>query len=173
MYDHQRKPNRLSNYDYSENGSYFITICVKDRHDMLGQITVGGDAHIAPYTEISEYGRIAEYYLHRMEFLEKYVIMPNHIHLIIQLPKQSGAMWALPPTQSIPQIIKTFKILVTKHIGFSLWQRSYHDHIIRNDDEYQRILEYIDSNPQHWAEDCYHATSCPQLEKPITTRNRQ
>lgn len=67
----------------------------------------------------------------------------------------NGTMRASPPTQSIPQLVKSLKILITKEIGFSLFQRSYHDHIIRNEKEYKQIWEYIDTNPLKWEEDKY------------------
>ena len=66
-----------------------------------------------------------------------YVIMPNHIHLIIEL--FNGSMWASTPT--IPQIIKSLKIMITKGIGHSIWQRNYYEHIIRNEKEYFKIKE--------------------------------
>ncbi len=85
-----------------------------------------------------------------------YVIMPNHIHMIIEIHRENGSMWASTPTQSVSQLIKSFKILVTKQIGFSLWQRSFHDHIIRNEQEYEKIWEYIATNPLKWEEDCFY-----------------
>jgi len=61
------------------------------------------------------------------------------------------------PTQSIPQMIKSLKTLISKEIGFSIFQRSYYDHIIRNEKDYERICEYIDTNPMKWREDEYYA----------------
>ncbi|MEG1445965.1 MAG: transposase [Ruthenibacterium sp.] len=163
----KRKPNRLKNYDYSQNGVYFITICIKDRQELLGKIIVGDDAHIVPHIELSQYGMVVEKYMNGIIGINKYVIMPNHIHMMIVIDERkngtmwadSGTMWASSPTgQSISQLIKSFKTLVTKEIGFSLWQRSFHDHIIRNEQEYLKIWKYIDSNPQKWEEDgVYHA----------------
>jgi putative transposase len=151
----KRKPNRLKNYDYSRNGAYFVTVCVKDRHELLGKI-VGCDAHIAPHIELSEYGMVVEKYIHGITGMVHYVIMPNHIHMIIEIHRENGSMWASTPTQSVSQLIKSFKILVTKQIGFSLWQRSFHDHIIRNEQEYEKIWEYIATNPLKWEEDCFY-----------------
>ncbi|MEG1993811.1 MAG: transposase [Oscillospiraceae bacterium] len=151
----RRKPNRLKNYDYSQNCAYFITICVKERHELLCQI-VGGDAHIDPCVQLSEYGMVADKYIRGVTGIDKYVIMPNHIHMIICVYGGDGTMRASSPTQSISQLIKSFKILVTKQIGFSLWQRSFHDHIIRSQQEYQKIWEYIDTNPLKWADDCFY-----------------
>ncbi len=154
--DHCRKPNRLKGYDYSQNGAYFITVCTKDKKCTLGRI-VGGDAHIAPRTVLSPYGKTVRKYLCRIDGLHKYVIMPNHVHMIIFISDEDGTMWASSPTKtSIPQLIKTFKTLVSKEIGHSVWQRSYHDHIIRDDKDYEAIWEYIDNNPLKWKEDKYN-----------------
>ena len=85
--------------------------------------------------------------------VDKYVIMPNHIHLIISL---YGTMRASSPTKNIENIIRSFKIMVTKEIGKSIWQRSYHDHIIRGEKDYQKIWEYIDTNVIRWKKDCFY-----------------
>ncbi|MEG3030601.1 MAG: transposase, partial [Oscillospiraceae bacterium] len=157
----KRKQIRLQGYDYSQNGAYFVTICVKDRHELLGKIIVGDDAHIVPHIALSQHGMVAEKYMNGIIGINKCIIMPNHIHMIIviderkngtmvsvnptmrsengTLRSENGTMWASSPTgQSISQLIKSFKTLVTKEIGFSLWQRSFHDHIIRNERDYQK-----------------------------------
>ena len=78
----------------------------------------------------------------------------NHIYTTIL--NDNGAMWASPPTQSVSQKIKTFKCLITKEIGKSIFQRSFHDHIIRNRADYLRIWQYIDENPLKWELDRYY-----------------
>ncbi|MBR2476769.1 MAG: hypothetical protein IKB50_01390 [Clostridia bacterium] len=93
----KRKPTRLKEYDYSSPGAYFITVCVKDKKHILGKI-VGDDAHIVPKNELSEYGRVCDKYIKNINnkyenvSVDKYVIMPNHIHLLISL---NGTMWPL------------------------------------------------------------------------------
>ncbi len=153
----KRKKLRLEGYDYSSCGAYFVTICVKDRCELLGEIIVGDDAHIVPHTKLSAYGMVVEKYINGIIGVTKFVIMPNHIHMIILIDAtKNGTMWASSPTtQSLPQLIKSFKILVTKEINLSLFQRSYHDHIIRNEQEYQKIWTYIDENPINWENDCF------------------
>ena len=94
-------------------------------------------------------------------FVDKYIIMPNHIHMILVLcdtdTVESGTMRASSPTAAlIPGVIRSLKTLVAKECGFSFWQRSYHDHIIRNEDEYLRIWQYIYENPARWSEDIYY-----------------
>ena len=148
-----RKPNRLKEYDYSTAGAYFITICTKDKRCILGKI-VGDDAHIVPQIKLSKFGKTADKYLNNINGIDKYCIMPNHIHLIIKIIcDYDGAMWASPPTTHIPQLIKSFKILTTKEIGKSIFQRSYYDHIIRSEDDYKAICKYIDENPSKWLYD--------------------
>ena len=159
----KRKPARLKGYDYSQNGAYFITICVKDRKNLLSEI-VGDDAHIVPRNHMSCYGLICDKYINNINFkyenvrVDKYVIMPNHIHLIISL---HGTMKASSPTKGITTIIRTFKTMVTREIGNSIWQRSYHDHIIRDKTDYQKIWEYIDTNPLKWHLDCFYNSEKP------------
>ena len=79
--------------------------------------------------------------------------MPNHIHVIIFL---NGTMRSSSPTKNIETIIRSFKTMVTKEIGNSIWQRSYHDHIIRSEKDYQKIWEYIYTNVVRWEKDCFY-----------------
>ena len=145
----ERKPNRLQEYDYNENGAYFVTICTQNRCKILSSI-VGDDAHIVP----SIYGRVVEKYIRNVPEIEKYVLMPDHIHMIIRL--DNGSMWASTPTYAKPQhnrvsnIVRSLKILVSKEIGKSIFQRSYSDHVIRNQQDYDEVWQYIENNPQKW-----------------------
>ena len=154
-----RKRNKLESYDYSLPGSYFITICVKDRHEILGEV-VGDDAHIVPFVELTEIGETVKARVDCISDtsnvrLETYVIMPNHIHLLLTI--RDGTPRAASPTKgTVPQIVNALKSLTTKQLGYSIWQRSYHDHIVRNTDEFNRISEYIDNNPMNWQDDCFH-----------------
>jgi REP element-mobilizing transposase RayT len=89
-----RKPNRLSGYDYSQNGAYFVTVCVRDRHELLGQINVGATVPGRPRVELSKLGKCVDnaitYYNTNNGgvFFDRFVIMPNHIHLIIVIRSQ-------------------------------------------------------------------------------------
>ena len=142
----ERKPNRIENYDYSPNGAYFITICTKDRKRILSDI-VGDDAHIVP----KPYGEVVQRYIRNVPEIEKYVIMPDHIHMIIRL--QNGSMRASTPTKTnrIASIVRSIKTLTTKEIGVPIFQRSYYDHVVRNQQDYNEIWEYIENNPRKWA----------------------
>jgi len=155
-----RKPNRLKDYDYSQNGYYFITISVKDKHELLGHIDVGANC-VRP--RLSEQGCIVEKEIHILsetyEAVEvnKYVVMPNHLHMVIVISYSGRTQFA--PTISRIDVganCVRLKGSITKQIGFSIWQRSFHDHIIRNEKEYLKIWQYIDENPLKWQEDCFY-----------------
>jgi len=164
----RRKNIRLEGYDYSRAGYYFITMCVEDKHEMLAKI-VGSAALGVPRLELTEIGKIIKQYIENINtvyggeiFLDKYIIMPNHIHMIIAINScgaeccSNGTPRAAFPTKAkIPKVINSLKGLTTKKIGFSIWQKSYHDHIIRNEAEYLKIWQYIDQNPEKWAADIY------------------
>ena len=150
----QRKHTRLKNYDYSKNGYYFITICTKDKKPILGKI-VGRDALIPPDIILSNIGKIVDEYINNVNNIynfikiDKYVIMPNHIHMIIKFEfPLDGGMLASRPT--LHTIIRSIKTMVTKELGYSIWQSSYYEHIIRNQQSYQEIWQYIDNNPLKW-----------------------
>lgn len=151
---HRRKPNRLKGYDYSENGTYFITFCTQKRYELLWKT-----GYQIPQYELSEYGEITEKMILKIPVcypavvVDQYVIMPNHVHLLLSIQKQGRAMRA--PT--IATILNQMKGAITKQIGFSIWQKLFHDHIVRNQAEYQRIWEYIDTNPLKWEEDCFYS----------------
>jgi len=161
----ERKRIRLSGYNYSYKGAYFITICVKDKHEMLGTIDVGaatGRPHLSDYGKIVDEEISALPIIYDFVDIDKYVIMPNHIHMIIVLDSDGRTQFA--PT--ISRIVKQFKGSITKQIGFSPWQKSFHDHIIRSEDDYNRICKYIDKNPTLWTEDYYY----PKNHQPTQRR---
>ena len=145
----RRKANRIADFDYNRDGAYFVTICTEGRRKILSEI-VGDDAHIVP----TPCGQVVEKYIRSTPEIEKYVIMPDHIHIIIRL--HNGSMWASTPTVQPPQhhrvasIVRSLKVLTTKEIGKSIFQRSYYDHVIRNRQDYDEIWEYIENNPRKW-----------------------
>ena len=113
----KRKHTRLKGYDYSTPGAYFITICTKDKKCLLSDVIVGDDAYIVPKNILTKCGQIADKYINNINIIysnakvEKYIIMPNHIHMIISL---SGTMWASSPTEEISNIVRSFKTMATK-----------------------------------------------------------
>ena len=154
-----RKNLRLKGFDYSRPGAYFITVCTKGRKQLLGSV-VGGDAHIAPYTKLSATGNVVQKYLSSIPGIGAYVIMPNHVHMIIHISSSDllqGPMWASAPTGvTVADLVKSWKTLVSKELGYSIWQRSYYDHIVRDEQEYIRLIQYIEENPAKWCEDTYY-----------------
>lgn len=142
----QRKRNRLEQYDYQENGAYFITACAKEKKAIFGQV-VENTEDASVFVRLSPLGKTVEKYLLRIPQLQRSVIMPNHVHLLLLLENSEV---------SVPQIIQSWKILVTKEAGFSPWQRSYHDHVIRNQTDFGRIWTYIENNPARWNLDCLY-----------------
>ena len=156
----QRKPNRLSEYDYSQNGAYFVTICTQDRKQILSHI-VGGGALDAPTITLTNIGEIAQKYIQSSNHLpgigvDIFVIMPDHIHLIVRIDETAikGTSRAPSPTNmAIPHFVSTFKRFCHREIGSVIFQRSYYDHVIRNQKDYDEIWEYIENNPRKWLQD--------------------
>ena len=155
-----RKPNRLPDFDYSTPGVYFVTICTQNRKNTLCSI-VGDGFPVPKYP-----GKIAERYIHQISkkypcaCIDKYAVMPNHIHMLIRIDAINGTG---NPSPTLGNIVAWYKYQVTREInahfnsvGLRFFQRSYHDHVIRGDEDYLKIWEYIDSNPALWKEDCFY-----------------
>ena len=162
-----RKPTRLPGYDYSQANCYFVTICTAGKKNILGDIR-RGDPCGRPEWIPTALGIIAEKNIACTEekfgiAISPYVIMPNHIHLMISLLGQRATARVAP---TLSQIIGAYKSKVSydylqlckknnTQMG-TLWQRSYYDHVIRNEADYLRIWQYIDENPAKWTEDEYY-----------------
>ncbi len=151
-----RKPTRLKGYDYSAPGAYFITICTHNRKCILGNI-VGEGLCALPRNQLTRIGKEVEKTImyinenYNNVSIDKYVIMPNHIHLIVVLDNSGGR-----GNRPLQKKLGHLKSNTTKKFDNILWQRSYHDHIIRNEKDYRRIWEYIDTNPLKWELDCFY-----------------
>jgi REP element-mobilizing transposase RayT len=153
-----RQSIRLKNYDYSQAGLYFITICTQHRRCLFGEI----NADVMVLNDLGHcvnqcWSELHEYYANSR--LHEFVIMPNHFHGVIELINIAGAM-NLAPT--VGKIIRGFKarctFLINKQFdlaGNKLWQRNYYEHVIRDEKSYIQILEYMQTNPQKWHEDGY------------------
>ena len=162
-----RKKNRLQNYDYSQNGAYFITICTENRKCLLSEI-VGGGVLDAPATHLRAFGIVVDRRIREMNRIYtnvqtvKYVIMPNHVHLLVCVDTRENfdgngtSRTPSPTNEIIPQYISTFKRLCNREFGGNIWQRSYHDHILRTRPEYEQISQYIATNPEIWEQDCFY-----------------
>ncbi|MEM5775288.1 MAG: transposase [Anaerolineaceae bacterium] len=149
----QRKTNRLSGFDYSTANVYFVTICVQNRQNLFWSVgaTCGRPDETPP---LSASGRVVDAEIHKIAGffkqikVEKYCNMPDHIHMIVTIGDcrgDSGGRPQVAPTLS--RIIQQFKGSITKRIGESIWQKSFYDHIIRDDEDYGNIWQYIDMNP--------------------------
>ncbi len=156
-----RKSNRLQNYNYSQNGMYFITICTKDREEFFGRIEDGrmilNDLGKIVYQQLDWLKKQYDYMN-----LDYQVVMPNHLHFIIEINADNvgtGRDPSLPiKIKSLSELIGALKTTSSKLIhnnGFLnfQWQRSFYDHIIRNEISLNKIREYITKNPAMWEKD--------------------
>ena len=160
----KRKPTRLKQFDYSQNGYYFITICTHNRKNLFCNIV--GAIHESPEIKLNLNGKIVDKYINKLKIrfgldIDKYVIMPNHIHLIIVIGERAIRESPLQKRSLISKAVGFLKMNVSRDIhntGYlkPVWQRSFHDHIIRKEKDYLKIWNYIDTNPQKWREDCFY-----------------
>jgi REP element-mobilizing transposase RayT len=180
----KRRSIRLPGYDYASAGWYFVTILCRRRQALFGEVREGEMV-------LNEVGKIVEDCWLQTESVRKncvvhdFIIMPNHIHGIIELTGSNKPEFAnhdstkfVSPSDTIGSIVRGFKIMTIKKIKdlvckgelqfaltttalkiiemeYKIWHRNYHEHIIRNDDSYRRIANYIAKNPQNWQEDEY------------------
>jgi len=162
---HQRHSLRIKKYNYSLPGAYFITICTYRKENILGYI-IDGKIELNILGKITEREWLKTFQIRKNIQLDEYVIMPNHFHGIIKLTENKGVLQYAPtnkfqsPSQSIGSIVRGFKSAVTRGIKrldypflYSIWQRNYYEHIIRNERELNRIREYIQNNPLRWEYD--------------------
>jgi len=161
----QRRSIRLKEYNYSQEGWYFVTICVNKRKHLFGRINISGMI-------LNTFGMIVKHYWSNIPKrypnvrIDQYIIMPNHIHGIIQILKDGITVEAIHESPQhikhrrkmlLPKIIGYVKMNSAKSInklrgkkGIAVWQRSYWDRIIRNEQELNRIRQYIVDNPVKW-----------------------
>lgn len=155
----KRKSNRLKHFDYGRQGAYFVTICTEGRRCVLCDIV--GDGLPVP----KEAGVMAERWIiaipekYPTVSVDQYVVMPNHIHMLLQIKRDDGTG---NPSPTLGNVVGWYKYQVTKQInerqgteGIRFFQRSFHDHVIRGEKDYQKIWNYIQGNPLKWSEDCF------------------
>ena len=160
---------RLRGHDYSDPAYYFITICIRQRLQILGAV------HELAFLP-SDVGTMIEDYLITIPIrfpgtcLDTWCLMPNHLHLLLGVGVEDDPTPLLP---SIPSIMDWFKSVTTveyingvKNLGWPrfdryLWQPKYHDRVVRNDRELEQIRNYIANNPANWHEDM-HFTEHPR-----------
>ncbi|MBR2926124.1 MAG: hypothetical protein IKC31_00925 [Clostridia bacterium] len=152
----QRKKNRLEHYDYSSCGAYFLTICTVDRRNYFWE-KVGEMIDCPEDVKLSRYGDIVNEAIQKISsvypalLVENYVIMPNHVHLLLRTCVDECGRPLVAPTMS--RVVNQLKGYVSKRIGSTIWQKSFHDHIIRNIKDYEEHIKYIYENPMRWSYD--------------------
>ena len=172
----ERKSNRWVGYDYSQDNLYFVTSCVKDRICCFGEIKnhqmiLNQNGLIAE----KQWFWLAEQYSYLK--LHAFVVMPNHIHGIIEIKRdfeigdivgtgrdlslQYHRDLSLQKIKSLSELMGAYKTTTSKQIHLSgnvsfNWQRSFHDHVIRNEQAFERISNYIINNPLKWNEDRFN-----------------
>ena len=160
----QRKNIRLKNYDYSSPGAYFVTLCTDKRRNILwsGEFdissiswySVGANCVRPKKLPLSSIGKIV---LKELEcwnetyanvYLSSYVIMPNHLHIMVVITADENGRPQVAPT--LDRMIKQFKGAVSKRTGYTIWQKSFMEHIVRNRFDYEECTKYIIENPIRW-----------------------
>ncbi|TRX20817.1 hypothetical protein FNW25_07425 [Flavobacterium franklandianum] len=175
-----RKRNRMLGYDYSQNNLYFVTICVHNKICCFGDVGTGRDLslqidnqndidnpnHTIRKMNLNEFGGIAE---NQWEWLANqypyivlysFIVMPNHVHGVIEI-NSDLVMDKSIKIKSLSELIGAYKTTSSKQIHLLgnkefAWQRSFHDYIIRDDAAYERICNYIETNPERWEKDTFH-----------------
>ena len=176
----KRKNTRLTDFDYNTEGVYFITVCTQDRRNILSRVitpqnrkNVGvgvpddpqknNHVYLNATIELFSKGIIADKYIKQLnEFyedisVENYVIMPNHVHLLLWVKpedNENGTSRTPSPTNTqnskVSRFISTFKRFCNKEYGENIWQRGFYDHVIRNQEDYEKHIDYICNNPVCW-----------------------
>ena len=178
-----RKRNRMKGYDYSSNNLYFVTSCVQNRVCCFGHVAAGalagtarelsllqGNENASAEMVLNEFGKIVNNQLQWLEnqypyvVLHHYIVMPNHIHAIIEIDAlRIGRDQPVQKIKSLSELMGAFKTTSSKLIhraGYAdfQWQRSFHDHIIREERAYFNISNYIKTNAERWKMDTFYNT---------------
>ena len=173
---HHRRSIRLKGFDYTQEGAYFVTICTQNQACLFGDI-VNGQMRLTDVGEVADIcWRAIPQHFPRV-VLDAFVVMPNHVHGIIWIgpenranvgakifsplpprPSQRSASEFRSPSKTVGSIVRGFKIGVTKWVRanknfYTVWQRNYYEHIIRNETALNRLRQYIADNPARWADD--------------------
>ncbi|MBI2487874.1 MAG: transposase [Deltaproteobacteria bacterium] len=170
---HHRRSIRLKEYDYSQAGAYFVTVCTQNRECLFGGI-VDGQMRLTDAGQMVQttWDELPKHYTGID--IDEFVVMPNHVHGIILIQDVGAGPGACPnkgqpqgvtSTLSLPDVVHRFKSITTTRYRHGvaqkcwspfpgrLWQRNYYEHIIRNEDDLLDIREYITNNPSRWSED--------------------
>ena len=159
----ERKTIRKRGCDYNSRGVYFLTICTLNRRCILSRI-IGIASPDGMYlddtiVELTDFGKIADKYIKQIGdfyedmFIDQYVIMPNHIHIMLRYTGGGPSGTPVPTdikNSVVSRFVSTFKRFCNKEYGENIWQPRFHDHIIRDNDDYVRCRNYIFENPREW-----------------------
>lgn len=173
---HHRRSVRLKNYDYSQAGAYFVTICTQNKECLFGTITDGT-------MTLNEAGKMVQAVWDELPVnypdteIDQFIVMPNHVHGIVVIvgaplvgapsneQRSPENRAGTRPAPTLGDIVGAFKSISTHEYTHGinkyqwpsfpgkLWQRNYYEHIIRNEDELNKIRNYISQNPAQWVED--------------------
>ena len=144
----KRKTTKIPGFDYSSVQAYFVTTVAAGRKRIFSRIDSGGQIELFPAGKVvqSHIEMLPSHY--ECVQVQKYVIMPDHVHLVIFIGQNDDRK-----RPSMNQIMAAFKAGVSRQIGQPVWQRSYYDHIIRDQQDYDEVWKYIDNNPLQWVLD--------------------
>ena len=162
---HRRRSIRLKDYDYSQAGAYFITICTQNGRYLFGDV-VNSEIRLNELGQVVEIEWLKTAEIRENVELDEFVVMPNHFHGILVIIGDGRGTACRAPTfeqfgkslsGSLPTIVRSFKSAAAKHInemrstpGVPIWQRNYYEHVIRSEDDLNHIREYIVNNPVNW-----------------------
>lgn len=166
---------RLGNWDYGKNGAYFVTICTGGRECYFGEI-VDGEMNLSDMGLIAQNNLLSIKGKFPFAILDSFVLMPNHIHCVLVIDKKIGDSDNNPiinddtddpfrknnpmKSENLSKIIRWYKARTTFEIRktnpYFSWQSSFYDHIIKEDNMYKTIINYIENNPKNWDKDKLH-----------------
>jgi putative transposase len=161
----RRRSIRLEDYDYTENGAYFVTLCTRNKERLFGEV-INGEMILSETGCIVEKEWLNVAIARSTVRLDQYVVMPNHFHGIIWIERNNEGTASCAPTMprfgqvvsgSLSAIIRGFKSAVANRFnkinnltGTTIWQRNFYEHVIRDEPSLNRIREYIINNPLSW-----------------------
>lgn len=157
-----RKPLRIPHYDYNTPGAYFLTFCTHNRTPFLSHVV--GAIHESPESQLTDLGKIVDATIqniptHLNVTIDRYVIMPNHVHMIAIITEENALREIhkspLQGRSIMSKLIGYIQMNSSKKIRqrcgeIAVWQRGYHDHVIRNQEDYVALADYIQTNPLRW-----------------------
>ena len=182
----KRRNVRLSSYDYSQPGAYFITICTHGGRCLFGDI-VDWQVSLNAVGDAIKEEFLRSFEIRKEMSPDAWVIMPNHLHAIVVISEVASALrfdsgdlpvaptGALkrpgPRQRSISSLVGGFKAAATRRVRQRdgaqrrrIWQRNYYEHVIRNEREFERLRDYTIGNPSRWFEDSLHPENLPRLK---------